>query len=553
MLDLASFDYRNPDYSAVFARRLAILRSIRTDKSGATLAAFRRHYEFSPVDFINDWMITYDPRRKDAKTIPLILFKRQRELVHFFHECSTAGQNGLIEKARDMGATWVASAFSVWLWAMVPGAAVGWGSRKEALVDKIGDPDSIFEKIRILIRAIPPEFRPRGFSAKDDMPFMRILNRETGATITGEAGDNIGRGGRKMIYFKDESAHYERPEKIEAALADNTNCQIDFSSVNGPGNVFHRRREAGTEWVPGQALATDRTNVFIMDWRDHPLKDQQWYDQRRAKAEGDGLLHVFKQEVDRDYLSSVAGVIIRPEWVLAAIDAHVKLGWAEGGVWGAGLDVADEGPDLNALALRQGVVLRRAEDWSDRDAGVVARKAVEACRPLGNVAVQYDCIGVGATVKAEANRLAETPDPDEPDRMLLPKGLAFVPWAASASPLWKERRVDPDDDESPRHEILFANLKAQGWWMLARRFEKTFNAVTKGQSYPMDEMISLPSDLPKLQTIRKELSQATRGSSGALRMVVNKSPEGTRSPNIADAIMMAYHPLPTPGYTLEGW
>jgi hypothetical protein len=54
----------------------------------------------------------------------------------------------------------------------------------------------------------------------------------------GEAGDNIGRGGRTLVYFKDESAHYEHPDLIEAALGDNTNVQIDISSVNGLGNVL---------------------------------------------------------------------------------------------------------------------------------------------------------------------------------------------------------------------------------------------------------------------------------------------------------------------------
>jgi hypothetical protein len=44
---------------------------------------------------------------------------------------------GLVEKSRDMGATWLAVSFSVWLFLFVPGATVGWGSRKEALVDRI--------------------------------------------------------------------------------------------------------------------------------------------------------------------------------------------------------------------------------------------------------------------------------------------------------------------------------------------------------------------------------------------------------------------------------
>ena len=61
--------------------------------------------------------------------------------------------------------------------------------------------------MRIIVRGLPREFWPAGFKPDDHMSYMRIVNPQTGASITGEAGDNIGRGGRKLIYFKDESAH----------------------------------------------------------------------------------------------------------------------------------------------------------------------------------------------------------------------------------------------------------------------------------------------------------------------------------------------------------
>ena len=86
--------------------------------------------------------------------MPFILFKRQRELLTFFKLLLEHQTTGLVEKSRDMGATWLACAFSIWLWIFYPGASIGWGSRKEQLVDNIGDPDSIFEKMRMLIRNI---------------------------------------------------------------------------------------------------------------------------------------------------------------------------------------------------------------------------------------------------------------------------------------------------------------------------------------------------------------------------------------------------------------
>lgn len=525
-----------PDYVEEFAARQHRIRRIR--ENPVLRLGMVERYRDDPVAWINHWAFTYDPRVAGTDrptTMPFVLFRKQVDAVRFLRACLAEQQNGLIEKARDMGLTWLCCAFSVWLWLYWPGAAVGWGSRKEQLVDKLGDPDSIFEKMRIIVRHLPRFMLPAGFSEADDMPFMKIVNRVTGATITGEAGDNIGRGGRKLIYFKDESAHYERPEKIEAALADNTNCQVDISSVNGLGNVFHRRREAGQEWKSGEPLARNRVNVFVMDWSDHPAKGPEWYAERRAKAEADGLLHVFAQEVDRDYAASVEGVIIPAVWVASAIDAHVTLGFDDSGGWGAALDVADEGGDLHALAVRRGVVLRDVEDWAEGDVGEATRRAIDLLSGK-EVDLQYDSVGIGAGVKSEANRLAK--------ERLLPKGLHFVPWSAGAAPLNPDDRVIPGDRESPLNKDFYRNLKAQGWWELRRRFERTHKAVTTGERHDPATMISLPSSLPNLQKLRKELSQATRGQTGALKMIVNKTPEGTRSPNMADAVVMAYWPLP---------
>lgn len=522
-------------------------------KSADLQLGARVYYKTRPAEFINHWCNTYDPRsatdpRKLSKP-PLVLFKRQVEFVEFLHALLLAEESGLVEKSRDMGATWVAVAFSVWAWLFIDGASIGWGSRNSDLVDRIGEPDSIFEKIRMTVRGLPIELLPRGFDMGSHSAFMRLVNPETNATIAGEIGDNIGRGGRKLIYFKDESAHYVHPEMIEASLMDNTRVQVDISSVNGTGNVFHRKREAGVDWVPGTPIIKGRTNIFVMDWRDHPEKDQAWYDARRKKAKDEGLLHKFAQEVDRDYAASVEGIIIDPQWVKAAIDAHVVLGFDESGGWVGALDVADSGMDTNALALRKGVVLKSVEEWGERDTGMTARRAVSAAKFIKQVELQYDCIGIGAGIKAETNRLA--------DEKLLPKGLRLVPWNAGAAPQDGDKHVIKGDRDSPTNEELFQNIKAQGWWHLARRFERTFRAVrSKAKDatpeehnfkFNVEDLISLPSTLPLLRKIEKELSQPVFVKSGRLKLMVDKTPEGTKSPNCGDAIMMAFWPVKSKG------
>lgn len=536
-----------PDYVAIFGNRQRRLAKLRANVPGAI-----EHYRTRPIEFIEHWGTTYDPRnagQPDKITyLPFVMFKRQREMIQWLQACLAEQADGLNEKCRDLGATWTCVAFSVWLWRFMDGAAIGWGSRKQELVDRLGDADSIFEKIRIFIRRLPKEFWPPGFDPGSHMPFMKIINPDpkSGSSITGEVGDNIGRGGRKLIYFKDESAHYERPELIEAALGDNTRVQIDISSVNGLGNVFYRRKKAGKIWEPGSELVRDAANVFIMDWSHHPEKTQEWYDRRRRKAESEGLLHKFAQEVERNYAAAVTGVIIPLHWVQAAQDAHLKLGItdAEDGPWVAALDVADNdggGGDLNALIMRKGIVIKRAETWGERDTGATTRRAVMNCEGLGAVSLQYDCIGVGSGVKSEINRLR--------DENLMPRGVAVAPWDAGRGPLHPDARVIPGDRESPKNKDFYHNLKAQGWWELRGKFERTWRALNEpGFTWEPDSLISLSSEIPQatLFQLMEELAQPTSGYSTRLRLLVNKTPEGTRSPNLGDGTMMNCWPVPLP-------
>lgn len=520
-----------------------MLRKLRS--TPGALEAARAYYSTRPGNFIMDWMDTYDPRRQHNKWVPFIFFKRQQEVIDFFESCSSDKESGLVEKCRDFGLTWLACAYSVWRWLFIKNDAVGWGSRKETLVDKPGDPDSIFEKIRLILHRLPRLWLPEGFSFGRNCTYMKLLNPATGAIIAGEAGDNIGRGGRRSCYFVDEAAHIERAEKVEAALGDNTNVRIDISSVNGVGNVFHRRRENGVVWTPERKeYPIGYVRVFVADWRDHPTKTQEWYDARKARYEREGMAHIFAQEVDRNYAAAVSNTVITYEWILAAIDAHVKLPWLGEAVeahkdeWTAGLDVADEGNDRNALTLRQYVVWRQVDEWGERDPGISARKAVLACRPhAGNITCQYDCIGVGAGVKTEYNRLATD------DGVIDARRIPFIPWNAGAAVERPFERIIPDDRESLQNKDFFDNLKAQAWWSIRTRFYKTYKAVMEGIRYNPEELISIDSSMQLLEQVKKELMQPTVGYSSRLKMLIEKKPNGMRSPNLADSGVMAFFPL----------
>ena len=523
-----------PNYLDEFTRRIEILNTVKDDLQ--MQANLRIHYKHNPVDFINDWCVTYDPRKKspEPKIMPFKLFPRQEEFVHFLVECIEDGESGLVEKARDMGASWVCCAVSVWMWLFHDGTAIGWGSRKEEYVDKRGDPKAIFPKIRQTLEFLPEWLLPEGYSEQQHATHMKIVHPNNGASVTGEAGDNIGRGGRTTVYIKDESAHYERPELVEAALGDNTDVQIDISSVNGTNNVFYRRRMAGVEWKRGEKIDRGITRVFIFDWRDHPNKTQDWYDTRRDKAEREGLLHIFKQEVDRDYVGSQDNVVIPQEWVKAAIDAHIKLDIKVSGKTYAAQDIADGGGDKNALIIRKGILATTAKHWGG-EAGEAAKVAVPICAQNKVTNLYYDCIGVGSAFKTQINTMKELPNWD--------KRLKVTKWDAGAKVQNPFKPSIDGDSDSPKNGDVYHNFKAQAWYNVRQRFYKTYLAVTQGENFAEDELISLDSAMDGIHQLELELSQVKQKNSGTGKILIDKKPDGSSSPNLADAFVMCYNPV----------
>lgn len=531
-----------PDYDGVYAWRMRTLAKLQNDPN--LLESAKAYYSNRPSEFIQHWMDTFDPRKVRNKWMPFVFFERQDEMVAFLEDCRLTSRSGLMEKCRDAGATWVSCAYSVWAFLFIDDMAIGWGSRKESLVDKLGDADSIFEKMRLLLSRLPNIFKPKGWRPREHATYMKLINPENGAVISGEAGDNIGRGGRKSIYFVDEAAHIERPEKIEAALGDNTNVRIDISSVNGLGNPFHRTRESGYDWYPNHDAPSNATMVFVVDWSHHPAKTTEWYNARKEKAIRNGTQHIFAQEVDRDYSAAISNTIITYEWIQAAVDAHLKIPYLASidipDVWVGGLDVADEGEDRNAFTLRQWIIIRSCEEWGERDPGVSTRRVIAGCRGKRGMRVEYDCIGIGSSVKSEYNRLIDAKTISESD-------FKMVPWNAGASPKDPYERVIPDDDLTPLNRDMFANFKAQAWWHVRSRFYKTWRAVKEGVIYSPDELISLDSKNPLLHQLMKELAQPTKGESTSLRMIVNKKPNGMKSPNLADSAVQSIFLAPDDG------
>jgi phage terminase large subunit len=395
--------------------------------------------------------------------------------------------------------TFVLCAYMLHAWLFVPGFAGAIGSRKQDLVDKHGDPKTIFWKIRYMLERLPGWMLPRGFTRREHDNFLRLINPQTGATITGEAGDEMGRGGRASLYFIDEWAFVERAESVNAAVSQNSNVIIKGSTPNGIGNLMYQERFSG------------KYPVFTLHWRDNPDKTGAWYEAQKLKLDPVTLA----QEIDIDYTASAEGIMIPGAWVRAAISFPL----AQGAVRASGLDVTADGKDFTVYAHRRGPVVTRLERIASAETQRPS-DVEDLARADGTQTLFYDRLGVGSGVTTTLKKR-------EAD-------LPFKVVGVANNDAVTDRIFE--DQPGVRAVERFANYAAELWWALRLRFKATYERAEGIAEHPDEDCISIPN-IPELIM---QLSQPTYVKNSKDKIQVNKYGNGTKSPDYAEAVLYAF-------------
>ena len=164
------------------------------------------------------------------------------------------------------------------------------------------------------------------------------------------------------------------------------------------------------------------------------------------------------------------------------------------------------------------------DTWGDGDTGESTARAFQFCEKRKVHEMVYDSVGVGAGVKSAA-RTTKTP-------------VKTIPYSGVGI-----HKPDKDYVEGKKNKDMFASGSAQDWWLLRDRFLATYNARVKGKKIDHDKLISLPSGLKHVQQLVSELSQVTRTVDGKGRILIVKTPKGTKSPNLADMVKMLMSPI----------
>lgn len=279
-------------------------------------AAILQQCKDDPLFFFDHFLWTFDPRAKrDRQNVPFIPYPYQRELIMWMHRSiletqgTPEGRNLLVEKSRDMGASWCMLGYFLWNWLFHEGSFLIL-SRKEEEVDKRGDMDTPFEKIRYMLYRLPKWLIPKGFIEREHDKFL-LLKNPKGGEIAGEsANPNAGRGGRKLAVLFDEQQSMGNDDASYRACAQTTNVRISVGTPAGPVGKYYRL-------ATGQK-GEEKVDKRRLHWSLHPEKgagakmidgklSSYWYEKQKERMSEEDIA----AELDISYATSVKGLIFK--------------------------------------------------------------------------------------------------------------------------------------------------------------------------------------------------------------------------------------------------
>ena len=295
-----------------------------------------------------------------------------------------------------------------------------------------------------------------------------------------------------------------------AALSENTDCLISVSTPNGTTNEFYRQVSSGS--FP----------VFWFSWRDDPRRSEAWYESQKEKFPP----HVIAQELDMSFTASVEGILIKPQWVAAAINASDRiLGLEKVATFpSAGLDIAGDGEnsDKTVLTYRRGCVVTNVEQWRDNPTQTAFR-VDSLLRNDGIKSLTFDADGIGGS-------LASTLD------LITGYRPYFVnSFHGSASP--SENYWESEERTSKEK---FKNKRAEAWFNLAERFRKTFEHLEGIRTHDLSELISIPNHAELIMQLSQPTVKYTDGGKLLIESKIDLKKRGLSSPDTADSLVYCF-------------
>jgi len=236
------------DRNRVLTNRAYILQQTEFD-----LAAQNRAIALCKADIVfwaQNFAWCFEPRTETE--FPMVLFPYQAWALHRWVEDLNANKDDIIiEKARDMGITWMVLYLFTWYWLFQPNSTFLISSFREQEIDWQGSMATLFPKLRFIVDKLPDWMKPRGYDPKKHATYMRLYNPENKSVINGSnPTPNFGRGGRFKAMLFDELAQWPYSSASWDSASQSTRIRIALSTPFGRDNRYAK-------------LATDPNNIRI--------------------------------------------------------------------------------------------------------------------------------------------------------------------------------------------------------------------------------------------------------------------------------------------------
>lgn len=235
--------------------------------------------------YLNAFCWVYEPRQK--RELPFITWAFQDDAILRL-KAAIGKHDMLIEKSRDMGASWLCLSVIEHEWHFEEMSSFLLLSRKEEYVDRAEDPKALFWKIDFIHERLPIWLMPRR-----NRTAMHLKNEDNGSTIDGEStNSDATRGDRRTAILLDEFAAVENSANILRAVGDATDCCIFNSTPQGAAGGFYEKRERMASLYPER--------VIRLHWSLHPHKAAGLYKPQGADKPVEIIDHRW-HERNKDY------------------------------------------------------------------------------------------------------------------------------------------------------------------------------------------------------------------------------------------------------------
>lgn len=238
---------------------------------------------------------------------------------------------------------------------------------------------------------------------------------------------------------------------------------------------------------------------------------------------------------------TVEGAIIPVEWFNASIDAHDNLGFKQLGATVVTFDPSDETKlgkgDPAGLCARQGSVIFDVQENNEGNSNDKCDWATLWAIDYKADVFRWDCDGLGSALKRQVTTSLDGKSMD----IEMFKGSESTD---NPTEIYQPN-IQIERANQLTNEHMFRNKRAQYYWYFRDRFYYTYLAITRGDYFDPETMISISSEIDIINRFRSEVCRIPKkyNANGLIQIMskedMAKLKPPIKSPNLADCGMMS--------------